>query len=121
MKKKIDIGIWTYSKIYSVYADTKTKEFIVGEQELGFSKDFVKQAIAIVKNWPDHLENFNRRDGVIYKITYNDGHVERTVSGNNKTPDDFNKLMMLVANCYPKSCEELIREELKSRGIEDLL
>lgn len=121
MKMKIDIGIWTYSKIYSVYADSKTKEFIVGEQETSFSKDFLKQAIAIVRNWPDHLENFNRNDGVIYKITYNDGKIERTVSGNNKTPDDFNKLMSLVVSCYPKSRDELIREELKSRGLEEIL
>ena len=117
---KIKIGIWTYSKIYSVYADDSTQDFSIGVQKLPFSQDFLTSAINVVKDWPDHIEDTNMRDGIIYKVTYNDGSVERTVTGNNKTPDNFNGLMRLVEKYTPKTKEEQIRESfLKSwLGIE---
>lgn len=106
---KIKIGIITDEKRYSIYADESTQDFSVGIQKLQFSKDFLNRAINIVKDWPDHVENHNVTDGVNFKVTYNDGIIERTITGVNETPDDFIELMSLIHEYSPKTREEQIR------------
>lgn len=112
---KIDIGILTYSKILSVYVADDTQKFILDGQNISYSQDFLEDAINIVKNWPDHIEDNEMRDGVVYKITYNDGNVERTVTGNNKTPENFSDLTRLINRYIPKTREQRLRESFQKK------
>lgn len=116
---KISIAIWTYSNTRSIYANKKTKEFSIDEHELPFSKKFLKNSVKIVKNWPDHIENPDKVDGVIYQITYGKGKHQRTITGNNKTPEDFGKLMSLIKEYTPKTNADKIMAEL--RNVEDIV
>lgn len=118
---KIKIGIWSYLKNYSVYADEDTQSFIVGLQKLPFSIEFLKNSIEIVKDWPDHSENLEKvTDGVIFKVTYNDGVIERTMTGNNYTPKNFTKLMRLIDEHTPKSNEEQLKESIRDWELDHL-
>lgn len=115
---KIDIVITSYIKNYSIYANKKTKEFIIDGQKLPFSKDFFKRAINIVKKWPDLLEESGVTDGITYKIVYGKAKHEKVLLGNNDVPEDFYELITLIRKFYPKTRKELIEEEIELRGLE---
>jgi hypothetical protein len=104
---KIKIGIWTMSDIISVSSDSETKEFNINGQDLPFSENFLRSSISLVKDWEERVEDLQHHDGVIYKISYNDGQEERVLTGNNKTPENFSVLTSLIASYTPKTKEQL--------------
>ena len=108
---KIKIGIWTMSDIISVSSDSETKEFNINGQDIPFSEGFLEGAIHIVKDWEERVEDLQHHDGVIYKISYNDGNEERTITGNNKTPETFRNLTALIGMYTPKTKEQIEEEE----------
>ena len=107
---RIKIGIWTYTSVISADADGETKTFSVNGNTVPFSQEFLEKSVALVKEWPDHVED-SLVDGVIYKISYNDGENSRTITGNNKTPDNFDKLVEMIHQFIPKTKEEIEKEE----------
>ena len=108
---RFKMGVWTYSTVTSADINDETNEFSVNGTKVPFSQGFLHDAINIVKNWPDHIEDNDKTDGVVYKITYNDGQQERTVTGNNKTPEDFELLMYMLNQHVPKTEKERKDEE----------
>lgn len=100
---KIRIAIWSYGHTYSIYSDDTTQVFNYGTRKVPFSKDFLNNAINIVKTFPDVVEDPNVFDGIKYKIAYDDNTVSRQVIGNNSTPKDWDKLMMLIDKHDPMS------------------
>ena len=106
---RIKIGIWTYEKVYSVDADDSKREIMIDGQYVEYVPEFIQQAIGIVKDWPDKLDNYpgDTSRGVVYKVTYNDGTTERTMTGNHKTPDNFRDLMQLIYNHRPRTKKEI--------------
>lgn len=99
------------SDVISVSSDSETKEFNINGQDVPFSEEFLKRSINIVKYWEDCIKNLKQQDGVIYKISYNDGQEERVLTGNNKTPENFSSLTALIAKYTPKTKEQLEEEE----------
>ena len=123
---KIKIRIWTMSKQYSIFADDQTKEFTIGLHNIKKGvEDFVREAIQIVKDWPDRLENLEVMDGISYKIAYDNGMTTRELVGMNQVPKNFVELMSLIEKKDPDTAEDAVREEqerkffkyLKSLGI----
>lgn len=107
---RIKIGIWTYEKVYSVDADDNKQEIMIDGQYVKYFPEFTQQVIGIVKNWPDKLDNYpgDSSRGIIYKVTYNDGSTERTMTGSHQTPDNFRELMNLIYNHRLKTMEEQV-------------
>ena len=119
---KIKIVIWSYKKNYSIYADDVTGEFTFGlETKAEGAKTFVKQAIDIVKGWPDRLEDLSRVDGISYKIAYEDESEARQLVGANKTPENFTSLMYLINKNEPNNHQFLSKERERMKEIEKIL
>ena len=110
---RLRMAVWTYSGNTTLDIDSETKEFMIDGENVDYSQGFLVDAISLVKDWPDHLEDPEMHDGIAYKITYNDGKTERTVTGNNKTPSNFSLLMYMVNEYTPKTEEELEEEKIE--------
>ena len=119
---KIKIVIWSPTKNYSVYADESTNEFTFGLQnKSNGTQTFVKQAIQIVKDWPDRLEDLDKLDGISYKIAYEDENGARQLIGSNKVPENFSTLMYLLQKNEPNNNRFLAEEEYRKRMIAESL
>lgn len=115
---KIKIVIWSPQKNYSIYADEETGDFTFGlETKKEGVQTFVRQAIQIVKEWPDVLEDKDKIDGICYKIAYEDAEETRQLVGSNKTPETFPTLMYLIEKNRPNNKDFLAREEIRKREI----
>lgn len=115
---KIKIVIWSPQKNYSIYADEETGEFTFGlETKNEGVQTFVRQAIQIVKEWPDSVEDLNKTDGISYKIAYEDESGARQIVGSNKTPETFPTLMYLIERNRPNNKDFLAREEIRKREL----
>ena len=115
---KIKIVIWSPQKNYSIYADEETGDFTFGlETKKEGVQTFVRQAIQIVKEWPDSVEDLNKTDGISYKIAYEDAEETRQLVGSNKTPETFPTLMYLIEKNRPNNKKFLAREEIRKREI----
>lgn len=113
---KIRIVIWSTTKNYSVFADDSTNEITFGLQKKNEgAQTFVRQAIQIVKDWPDQVEDKNILDGISYKIAYDDGNVVRQLIGNNKVPEGFSTLLYLIQRNEPNNLLFLAKEEQEIR------
>lgn len=100
------------SESYAVFADDKTKEFMIGtESNIVGVESFVSDVIKIVKDWPDLIEDEKMRDGVTYKIIYDDGNSVRELNGRNKVPDNFMLLVNLIRKYEPDNQNFLLEEE----------
>jgi len=119
---KIKIIIWSPTKNYSVYADDTTNEFTFGlQKKSNGAQAFVKQAIQIVKDWPDRVEDLNKLDGISYKIVYEDENGVRQLIGSNKVPESFTTLMYLLQKNEPNNLRFLAEEEQRKRLISESL
>ena len=99
------------SNRYTIYADDVTKEFTFGlHKNLPGVEGFVRQAVQIVKYWPDLLSDVNVTDGINYVIAYDDGVVSREVQGVCRVPEDFGNLLKLIRK-YNPDADLLIAEE----------
>ena len=109
---KIKIVIWSREKTYSIYADDKTNEFTFGlESKKDGVKTFVRQAIDIVKDWPDRMEDTNMMDGICYKIAYENENGSRQIVGSNKVPETFSSLLYLIKKNEINNENFLLEEE----------
>lgn len=119
---KIKIVIWSTTTNYSVYADDTTNEFTFGLQKKSSgAQSFVKQAIQIVKDWPDRVEDLDKLDGISYKIAYEDENGARQLIGSNKVPENFSTLMYLLQKNEPNNNRFLAEEEYRKRMIAESL
>ena len=124
---KIRIAIWLGQKVYSVHADDSTNTFVIGFNMLNTGvKDFVSKAINIVSAWPDEINGEPIKDGIKFKIAYNDGKNERQLVGSDNTPQNFEILIDLIdyyKNMSNKNSKDLAIEEdikkLKQSGYID--
>ncbi|MBE5738896.1 MAG: hypothetical protein E7354_04140 [Clostridiales bacterium] len=119
---KIKIAIWGTKQNYSIYADDTTNEFTFGlEKKTDGVQTFVRQAIDIVKAWPDRVEDNKIVDGVKYKIAYEDETGARQLVGANATPETFSTLMYLIHKHEPHNEKFLLQEEMQKKMIADQL
>ncbi len=119
---KIKIVIWSREKTYSIYADDKTNEFTFGlESKKDGVKTFVRQAIDIVKDWPDRMEDTNMMDGICYKIAYENENGSRQIVGSNKVPETFSSLLYLIKKNEINNENFLLEEEKRKKEIAELL
>ena len=115
---RLKMAIWTYSDTTTADINEETKQFTINGEEVPYSQGFLVDAISVVRDWPDTLEDNNVHDGITYKITYNDGKTERTVCGNNKIPENFAVLTYMLEDHKPKTEEQLEEQWYKLK--EDL-
>lgn len=119
---KIKIVIWSPTKHYSIYADDSTNDFTFGlQKQPNGSQTFTKQAIQIVKEWPDKVEDLNKFDGISYKIAYVDEKNSRQLIGSNKVPETFSTLMYLIQKFEPNNQRFLAEEEQRKKTIVETL
>ena len=119
---KIKIVIWSQTSNYSVYADDATNEFTYGlHKKNDGTQTFIKQAIQIVKDWPDRIEDLEKLDGISYKIAYEDEKGSRQLIGSNKVPENFSTLIYLLQKNEPNNNRFLAEEEHRKRMIAESL
>ena len=112
---KIKIAIWSMEKTYSVYADEQTNDFSIGMKRLEKGVDnFVKNAIEIVKDWPEEVYDDNMMDGISFQIAYEDESGCYVKIGRNKTPIGFNNLITLIRSHEPNNENFIFEEEQRS-------
>lgn len=117
---KIKIGIWSMFEQISVLADDVTKEFNINQySNVHGVEDFVRDAIAIVRDWPDLIEDKNMRDGVNYKIVYDDGNIVRELIGSHDVLDNYVELVDLIKRYNPDNEDYLAEEERLNAALSD--